>query len=58
MRVALAKRPEAERKAPEGLVRQGDDWIYAEYADSTEFKTIDVPAAPEAAPTEAPPPPQ
>ena len=57
MRVALAKRPEEERKAPEGVVRQGDDWIYAEYADSTEFKSIDVPTAPDAAPAEAPPPP-
>jgi penicillin-binding protein 1A len=57
MRVALAKRPEEERKAPEGVVRQGDDWIYAEYADSTEFKSIDVPATPDAAPAEAPPPP-
>ena len=46
MRVALAKRPEQERKTPEGVVRQDDDWIYAEYAGTTEFKTIDVEAAP------------
>ena len=46
MRVALAKRPEQERKAPEGVVRQDDDWIYAEYAGTTEFKTIDVEAKP------------
>lgn len=46
MRVALAKRPEQERKAPEGVVRQDDDWLYAEYAGSTEFKTIDVETAP------------
>nr|WP_229413740.1 PBP1A family penicillin-binding protein [Massilia eurypsychrophila] len=46
MRVALAKRPELERRAPEGVLRQDDDWIYAEYADTTEFKSIDVPAAP------------
>ncbi|WLI91768.1 PBP1A family penicillin-binding protein [Massilia sp. R2A-15] len=58
MRVALAKHPEQERKAPEGVVRQDDDWVYAEYAGTTEFKSIDVPAAPEAAPAEAPPPPQ
>jgi penicillin-binding protein 1A len=46
MRVALAKRPEQERKVPEGVVRQDDDWIYAEYAGTTEFKTIDVEAKP------------
>ena len=48
MRVALAKRPEIERQAPEGVLRQDDDWIYAEYADSAELKAIDVPAAPTA----------
>ena len=46
MRVALAKRPEEERKVPEGVVRQDDDWLYAEYAGSSEFKSIDVEAAP------------
>ena len=46
MRVALAKRLEQERKTPEGVVRQDDDWIYAEYAGTTEFKTIDVEAKP------------
>ncbi|HEU4373316.1 MAG TPA: penicillin-binding protein 1A [Telluria sp.] len=46
MRVALAKRPEEERKIPEGVVRQDDDWIDAEYAGTTEFKSIDVEAAP------------
>jgi penicillin-binding protein 1A len=55
MRVALAKRPEEERKTPEGVVRQDDDWIYAEHAGTTEFKTIDVEAAP-VAPAEAAPP--
>jgi penicillin-binding protein 1A len=66
MRVALAKRPEQERKAPEGVVRQDDDWVYSEYAGSSEFKTIDVeaapvapvepvPAAPEPAPVPVPP---
>jgi penicillin-binding protein 1A len=54
MRVALAKRPEVERKAPDGVLRQDDDWVYAEYADSPEFKSIDVPAAP-ATPVEPPP---
>ena len=45
MRTALSKRPVQERVAPEGVVRQDDDWIYAEYAGSTEFKSIDVEAA-------------
>ncbi len=59
MRVALAKQPEVERKAPEGVMRQDDDWIYAEYADRAEFRSIDVPAEP-AAPAEPqdPAPPQ
>lgn len=61
MRVALARKPELERKTPEGVVRQDDDWIYAEYAGTTEFKTIDVepaPVAPDAAaPEPAPIPP-
>jgi penicillin-binding protein 1A len=56
MRVALAGRPEEERKVPENVVRQDDDWIYAEYAGSTEFKSIDLDAAP-AAPEQAAPPP-
>jgi len=32
MRVALAKTPQRAPLAPEGLVRQHDDWVYAEYA--------------------------
>lgn len=51
MRVALARSPEQERKVPENVVRQDDDWIYTEYAGSNEFKTIDVEEAP-AAPVE------
>ncbi|MBC7455803.1 MAG: PBP1A family penicillin-binding protein [Massilia sp.] len=55
MRTALARRPEQERVATEGVVRQDDDWIYAEYAGSTEFKSIDVEAAsPFPAPEQAP----
>jgi penicillin-binding protein 1A len=62
MKVALAKRPEQERAVPEGVMRDNDDWIYSEYAGSTEFKTIDVDPAqlnPPAAPPDpaAPPPP-
>jgi penicillin-binding protein 1A len=47
MRVALARSPEEERKVPENLVRQDDDWVFTEYAGSNEFKTIDVEAAPD-----------
>ncbi|MES2150509.1 MAG: PBP1A family penicillin-binding protein [Pseudomonadota bacterium] len=52
MRVALARQPVTERAVPEGVVRAGEDWIYSEYADATEFKSIDVdpdsvPPAPE-----------
>jgi len=61
MKVALAKRPEAERAVPEGVMRDNDDWIYSEYAGSTEFKTIDVDPAqlnpPAAPPDPAAPPP-
>ncbi|WP_374710493.1 penicillin-binding protein 1A [Massilia pseudoviolaceinigra] len=46
MRAALDKRPVKERAVPEGVMREDDDWIYAEYAGSTEFKTIDMDALP------------
>ncbi len=58
MKVALAKAPVQERPTPEGLVREGEDWVYTEYAGKPEFKVIDVEALPapkaedEAAPTE------
>ena len=55
MRVALAKRPAEERPAPEGVMRSGDDWIYSEYADAVDFKSIDVDQAP--AQNTPPPPP-
>ncbi|UOD33558.1 PBP1A family penicillin-binding protein [Massilia violaceinigra] len=42
MRAALDKRPAKERPVPEGVLREDDDWIYAEYAGSSEFKTIDM----------------
>ncbi len=59
MRVALNGKPQEERLEPEGVMRQDDDWIYAEYAGTTEFKGIDleqapVPAAPQD-PAAAPP---
>ena len=62
MKVALAKAPQRERAVPEGLMRDNDDWIYAEFAGAG--KTVDVdklpppapdPAETEAAPAEAPP---
>ena len=63
MRVALAKLPVEERAVPEGVVRDGADWIFGEYAGTTEFKAIDVEQRaplqqPEPAlePEEAPPP--
>jgi penicillin-binding protein 1A len=69
MRVALAKRPPAERVQPEGIVRENDDWVYAEFAESPTFSGIDLdqqpavdpnapPVDPNAAPDpNAPPPP-
>jgi penicillin-binding protein 1A len=59
MRVALAKRPEQERKVPEGLVRDGEDWVYTEYAGIASFKGIDLVTGdgpPEAIDPDAPPP--
>ena len=50
MRVALAGKAQEERREPEGVMRQDDDWIYAEYAGATEFKGIDLELAPAAAP--------
>ena len=42
MKVALAKRPEQVRSEPEGLVRENDDWVYAEYAESPAFGGVDL----------------
>jgi penicillin-binding protein 1A len=59
MRAALAGKAQQERIEPEGVMRQDDDWIYAEYAGSTEFKGIDLeqaaPAYPAPEPALAPP---
>ncbi|QOY93482.1 PBP1A family penicillin-binding protein [Massilia sp. UMI-21] len=33
MRVALAGTPQRERAVPEGVVRAGGDWVYAEFAE-------------------------
>ncbi len=59
MQAALHKQPQEEAAVPEGLAREDDDWIYAEYAGTTEFESIDIDdlpeseAAPETAPAEA-----
>jgi penicillin-binding protein 1A len=50
MRVALAKRPQGERAQPEGIVRENDDWVYAEFAESPTFGGIDLDQQPAAAP--------
>jgi hypothetical protein len=42
MHVALNKRPETERAVPDGVVRENDDWVYAEFEGSPDFKAIDV----------------
>jgi penicillin-binding protein 1A len=53
MRVALAKRPQQEeRLAPEGVVRENDDWVYAEFAETPALGGIDLDQAP--APTVLP----
>jgi penicillin-binding protein 1A len=54
MKVALAKRPQAERAEPEGLVRENDDWVYAEYAETPALGGIDLDQQPAADPN-APP---
>ncbi|MES2318442.1 MAG: PBP1A family penicillin-binding protein [Pseudomonadota bacterium] len=46
MQVALAKQPVQERSVPEGLVREGEDWLYREYLGSNDFKNIDIDALP------------
>jgi penicillin-binding protein 1A len=53
MKVALAKRPEQERIEPAGIVRENDDWVYAEFAETPVMGAIDLdqtPAAPGAQP--------
>ncbi len=59
MRVAVAKRPETVRAEPEGLVRENDDWVYAEYIDSPAFGGIDLDQQPDpnAAPADGTAPP-
>jgi penicillin-binding protein 1A len=46
MRAALSRLPVQQRAVPEGVQRESEDWIYAEYAGATDFKTIDIEALP------------
>jgi penicillin-binding protein 1A len=48
MRVALAKKPQQEeRQAPDGVVRENDDWVYAEFAETPAVSAIDLDQAPD-----------
>jgi penicillin-binding protein 1A len=51
MRVALGKRPQEQRVQPEGIVRENDDWVYAEFAESPTFGGIDLDQQPAPDPT-------
>ena len=42
MQVALAKHPAQERAQPDGIVRENDDWVFAEFAELPQFRGIDV----------------
>jgi len=55
MRVALAKVAPNERTPPEDVVHDGADWIYPEFLDAPEARTIDIEQAPVAPPPETPP---
>jgi penicillin-binding protein 1A len=47
MRVALAKKPQQEERAqPDGVVRENDDWVYAEFAETPTLSGIDLDQAP------------
>ena len=52
MRVAIAKPPTQEREPPEGVMQEGGDWIYTEYAELPDFKSIDITPLPEVAPAD------
>jgi penicillin-binding protein 1A len=59
MRVALAKKPpQEERPQPDGVVRENDDWVYAEFAETPALNSVDLDQAPDpnAAPAEGAPP--
>ena len=46
MKAALTKQPVVERIAPEGVMRETDDWTYGEYAGNAGTRGIDVELAP------------
>jgi len=55
MRVALAKAPPVERTPPEDVVHDGVDWVYPEFIDAGETRTIDIEQAPLEQPLDIPP---
>ena len=55
MRAALAKVPPVERTPPEDVVHDGEDWIYPEFIDAGETRTIDIEQAPVEQPLDIPP---
>ena len=55
MRAALAKAPPVERTPPEDVVHDGEDWIYPEFIDAGETRTIDIEQAPVEQPLDIPP---
>ncbi|MFD2294551.1 penicillin-binding protein 1A [Massilia sp. GCM10020059] len=62
MKVAIAKTPTPERAPPQGVMQENGEWIYSEFAELADFKSIDITPLPEAAPDdpaeeEQPPPP-
>ena len=46
MRVALARRAEQDRAVPEGVVNDSGDWMFTEFAEMPNLRTIDVALAP------------
>jgi len=42
MQVALARKPELARPEPEGIVRDNDDWVLAEFAENPQLQGIDL----------------
>ena len=42
MQVALAKHPAQDRPEPDGIVRENDDWVFAEFAELPQLRGIDV----------------
>ena len=55
MRAALAKAPPVERTPPEDVMHDGEDWIYPEFIDAGETRTIDIEQAPVEQPLDIPP---